>query len=314
MTSSTLHNVLERARESRLAEAKAKTEPEPIEGDCDEPERLEEFPATESPKPLTARDLSTLGLIELILKDRTRLDQAIRDAGVRRSLVPKFLMIALLSFLLFGVCLAIMLNAAGVWPELTAMKTVFDAAEAGEKVSFLKFVPDSVGMGRWLDGSALQLIVAYSLGLIAATGICLPSLYFYGLLAGVRMSMVDVVLHSLKSKATGAVGLIGILPMYAAVGMGVIILSSSVETLTDEPGGLLKMALWLGLILPFIGGLFGTWSMYRGFGGLADTIPQERREKRSIFLNRLAVSWVAVYTAVTPLMIFTLWEFFGRSS
>ena len=128
------------------------------------------------------------------------------------------------------------------------------------------------------------------------------------------MSMVDVVLHSLKSKAPGAIGLIGILPMYAAVGMGVIILSGSVETLTAEPGGLMKMALWLGLILPFIGGLFGTWSMYRRFGGLADTIPQERREKRSIFLNRLAVSWVAVYTAVTPLMIFTLWEFFGRIS
>ena len=38
-------------------------------------------------------------------------------------------------------------------------------------------------------------------GLIAASGICLPSLYFYALLAGVRMTMVDVVLHTLKSKA-----------------------------------------------------------------------------------------------------------------
>jgi len=312
MTTSTLQNVLERARETRLAEANTKAELEPLNED--KPELLEEFPAADKPAPLTARDLSTLGLIELILKDRSRLDQAIRAPAVQRSLVPKFLTIALLSFLLFGVCLVIMLNAAGVWPELTAMKTVFEAAQTGKEISFLKFAPDSVGMGRWLDGSALQLIVAYSLGLIAATGICLPSLYFYGLLAGVRMSMVDVVLHSLKSKATGAVGLIGILPMYAAVGMGVIILTGAVETISSEPAGLLSMALWLGLILPFIGGLFGTWSMYRGFGGLADTIPQERREKRSIFLNRLAISWVAVYTAVTPLMIFTLWEYFGRIS
>lgn len=128
------------------------------------------------------------------------------------------------------------------------------------------------------------------------------------------MSMVDVVLHSLKSKATGAVGLIGILPMYAAVGMGVIILVGSVTQVSSEPAGFLTMALWLGLILPFIGGLFGTWSMYRGFRGLADTLPADRRESRACFLDRLAISWVAVYTAVSPLMIFTLWEYFGRIS
>ena len=30
-------------------------------------------------------------------------------------------------------------------------------------------------------------------GLVAASGVCLPSLYFYCLLAGVRMTMVEVV-------------------------------------------------------------------------------------------------------------------------
>ena len=164
MTSSTLQNVLERARETRLTEQNAKSEFEPFGADCDGPELLEEFPEPETTKPLTAQDLSTLGLIELILKDRSQLDQAIRDPGFQRNLVPKFLTIALLSFLLFGVSLVIMLNAAGIRSELTAMKTVFDATDAGQKVSFLKFVPDTVGMGRWLDGSALQLIIAYSLG------------------------------------------------------------------------------------------------------------------------------------------------------
>jgi hypothetical protein len=306
----TLENVLKRAREHRLAEEFPYGVP--TESAIVEDAFLE--PPPETTESVTADELTTLGLIELILKDRPRLDQAIRNPALQRLLVPKFLTIALLSFFLFGVCLVIMFNAAGIWPELTAMKTVFDAAQSGQEISFLKFVPDTVGVGRWLDGSAWQLILAYSLGLVAATGVCLPSLYFYGLLAGVRMSMVDVVLHSVKAKATGAVGLIGILPMYAAVGMGVIILSGAVVPNSSEPGGFLRMALWLGLILPFIGGLFGTWSMYRGFLGLADTLPAKQRSQRECFLNRLAISWVAVYTAVTPLMIFTLWEFFGRTS
>lgn len=314
MTTTTLQTILEQARGNRLSrqsvpDAHRESTPE----NQTEPQASEKLPDT-VPMPLTATPLTTLGLIELILKDRSRLDQAIREPALQRGLVPRFLTIALLSFLLFGICLVIMLNAAGVWPQLTGMKTVFDAAQAGEELRFLQFVPDSTGAGRWLDGTALHLIFAYSLGLIAATGICLPSLYFYGLLAGVRMSMVDVVLHSLKSKATGAVGLIGILPMYAAVGMGVIIIAGPVSSAAAEPGRLMTMALWLGLILPFLGGLFGTRSMYRGFLGLADTLPADRRDARACFLNRLAFSWVAVYTAVTPLMIFTLWEYFGRLS
>ncbi len=148
------------------------------------------------------------------------------------------------------------------------------------------------------------------MGLIAATGICLPSLYFYGLLAGVKMSMRDVVIHSLRAKATAAIALIGILPMYAAVVMGVVILAGP----ADEGGlyPILSAALWLGLILPFIGGLFGTWTLHNGFVGLCDTMSPERRENRACFLRRLTLSWSAVYTAVSPVMIFTLWEYLER--
>ena len=51
----------------------------------------------------------------------------------------------------------------------------------------------------------------------------LPSLYFYCLLAGVRMTMLEVVVHAVKSKAVAAVALVGILPIYVAVAMGVVI-------------------------------------------------------------------------------------------
>src|SRR5436189_250626 len=68
----------------------------------------------------------------------------------------------------------------------------------------------------WTSGGGWRMIVAYSFGLIAATGVCLPSLYFYGLLSGIRLSMLDVVTHAMKAKATTAVALLGILPLYIA--------------------------------------------------------------------------------------------------
>ncbi len=67
---------------------------------------------------------------------------------------------------------------------------------------------------------SVGLWLAYSLGLVAATGICLPSFYFYGLLAGVKMTFLQVVTHCLKGQAATAIMLIGILPIYVAVAPG----------------------------------------------------------------------------------------------
>jgi hypothetical protein len=145
------------------------------------------------------------------------------------------------------------------------------------------------------------LIAAYCFGLIAATGVCLPSLYFYGLLSGVKLSMLDVVTHAMKAKATSAVALLGILPVYIALAMGVLIFGW-------VPDLLREWALWLGFILPFIAGLWGTISLYLGFETLADTLPPERCERRGCFLRRLVVSWAACYTAVSPVMIYTVWQ------
>ena len=255
-------------------------------------------------------DSSVPGLVELILKDRPQLERLIRDMNRQTTLVSRLLLISFCSFLLFGVAFAVILDSAGVWPQLTALSDVFSAADEGRTVPCLKLASDENRTSRWLEGSALTMLSAYSLGLIAATGICLPSLYFYGLLAGVRMSMRDVVLHALKAKATGAIALIGILPVYAAIAIGIVILNGSASA--TGPGVLLTAVLWLGLLLPFVGGLFGTWSMYRGFMRLANTLPLDRQTDRKCFLNRLALSWIGVYTAITPVMIFTLWEFFGR--
>ncbi len=246
--------------------------------------------------------VETLSLVETILKNPRGLQKLIRMPEQQPELIPRFLAISLIGFTFFGVAFSVVLNASAVWPQLSSIPDWLD----GTSPSLIEFVPIAADEGiasRWLDGSTLKLIVAYSLGLIAATGVCLPSLYFYGLLAGVKMSMLDVTVHALKSKATAAIALIGILPIYAAVALGMMVF--------DAPQSMLTSTLWLGLTLPFIAGLWGTQSLYLGFAGLVDTIAAERRCRRACLLRRLVLSWSACYTAVMPVMIYTLWDNFG---
>jgi hypothetical protein len=246
-----------------------------------------------------------LDLVELILKRRDRLERLVRDRAVQAELLPRFLAISLVGFLFFGVAVSLVFTSAGVWPRVVPIRDLI-AGQGTNVAPFEPFAAGETALGRWLDGSALRLIAAYSIGLIAATGICLPSLYFYGLLAGVRMTMLDVVLQSLKAKATAAVALVGILPIYAALGLGVVVF--------DAPQPVRLVTFWLGLILPYLAGLFGTHSLYQGLAGFADTFPVERQGRRACFLRRLVLSWAACYTAVTPVMIHTLWVWLASTS
>jgi hypothetical protein len=241
----------------------------------------------------------TMGLFELILKNRTFLHKLIRDPTKKVELVPRFLVICLTAFLFYGVAMSLVLGAARVWPQLTDVPDFL--ASSGQ--SLIHFRAGSDIWQPWTDSSAFKLVFAYSFGLIAASGVCLPTLYFYGLLSGVRMSMLDVVVHALKAKATAAVALIGILPIYAAVGMGIVIF--------DVSDLFVHGAILLGLCLPFIAGLWGTRSLYVGFCGLSDTMLSQEQCQRACFLRRLVFSWSVVYSAVAPVMIFTLWQAMG---
>jgi hypothetical protein len=238
-------------------------------------------------------------LIEQILKNRARLHQLIRVPTLQEELIPRFLAISLAGFFFFGVVACVVFNAAAVWPELTPVKAWL--SESTSPLIAFHDRTDESSLIRWLD--SLALIAAYSLGLVAATGICVPTLYFYGLLSGIRMTILDVTIHALKAKATAAVALVGILPIYAAISLGMIVF--------EAPASLIKMSLLLGLVLPFIAGFWGTYSLYVGFAGLCDTLPLERRERRECFLRRLVLSWAACYSAVMPVMIFTLWQSFA---
>jgi hypothetical protein len=256
-------------------------------------------------------DHSHIGLIELILKNRSLLHKLIRDPSLQPVLISRFLAISIIGFAFFGMAMTLVLNSADLWPQLSPVKSWLDG-KAGSLIGFRDSGTELSFIAQWLNGSAFKLMTAYSLGLIAATGVALPSLYFYGLLAGVKMSMLDVTIHALKAKATAAVALVGILPIYAAVGilpiyaavgMGMVIFNASPK--------LLQASMLLGLMLPFIAGLWVTNSLYVGFSTLCDTMPAERRDRRECFLRRLVLSWSACYSAIMPVMIFTLWQSFG---
>jgi hypothetical protein len=267
---------------------------------------VEATPGESLPSTPSTEDLSKTGiaeLVELILKRRNQLERLVREPSLQSLLLPKFLAIALIGFVFFGVALSLVFASAGQWPRFAPIRDL--VAGVADSVITFDLLGGESHRRPWLDGSAEALVAAYAIGLIAATGICLPSLYFYGLLAGVRITMLDVVIQSLKAKATAAVALVGILPIYAALGLAVVIF--------DLPGPLRSATFWLGLVLPFLAGLFGTYSLYQGLAGFTDTLSPDRRCRRECFLRRLVLSWAACYTAVTPVMIHTLWAMLART-
>jgi hypothetical protein len=94
--------------------------------------------------------------------------------------------------------------------------------------------------------------------------------------------------------------LMGILPIYVAVVLGAIVFRLDLEVI--------QRAVWLGLLLPFVAGGWGLYSIYQGFLSLADTIDPGRFCNRMCFLRRLTFSCTACYAAVSPVMIYTLWN------
>jgi hypothetical protein len=219
------------------------------------------------------------GTIELLLKNRARLDRQLADRTRVAELAPRLLAIALGGFAAYGLVATLTCNVIqhvhGFW---------------------LAGVPAA----HWYNLSAANLPLAYALGLVGANGICLPSFYFYGLLAGLKITFVDVAMHALKGMAAGALALVGVLPIYLAAALSAVVFPASQRMLTC----------WivLALALPFLAGTWGAACLYEGFLKLSVTIPIEQRAKRCCLLRRLMLAWTGCYTLVTPLVIYTLWH------
>lgn len=224
-------------------------------------------------------ELSLASVVELLLKDRDNIDQLLRDEDYQRELAPRFLTIATAGFAVYGVIATALFNLlrdrTGYWfPHLPA--------------------------ADWHNLTGFNLTLGYTLGLLVAHGICLPSFYFYGLLAGIKISMLGVTAHALKSMAAGAIALVGLLPVYVAFALSAIVF----------PLGQLWHETFVaaGLLLPFVAGVFGAATLYRGFVSLADTMGPHHAGQRACFLRRLVLAWVACAGFVTPVVIYALWD------
>ena len=222
--------------------------------------------------------LSALTLTEWILKDRKTLEDRVLDPDGPRALAGRALGIALVGFTLFGVVLAV----------------AFELAPAGITL---------LGPIRFRDGSALRLLLAYDLGLIAAAGLCLPSFYFYGLLGGVMATMAEVATQALLCLAVTAVVLVGLLPLYLSLALGAILFGC--------PPDAMRWVLAVGCLLPFFAGLWGLGSLRGAFLRLAHARPPAAGIVRPVFLCRMLQAWGLVYVAVSPLVIWTLWRQLG---
>jgi hypothetical protein len=226
----------------------------------------------------------TLELVELLLKDPACVDRLNRQPEAQWGLFPRLLLIAEASYLLFALVLLVVLNAA--------------PPSAYPRLSWLTLPPT-----RWGDGTALGLPLAYMLGIVLAACVCLPSFYFYSLLAGAKLTWLQITSLLGKGLASNAIMLLGLLPAYVAVVLGLIVF--------EAPADWLRWALLLGLLLPFASGVWGLRAIYLGVMDLASALPPPWHCQRRCFLRRLVLSWTAVYAVVVPVMVYRLWEYFA---
>jgi hypothetical protein len=211
---------------------------------------------------------------ELVMRDSPDLSQALLDKEALPSWTGQLLGISVLGLAIHGA-------AVGLVSKLLL--------ERG--ASFV-----------WVKGSVLLWMPLTFVGaLLGALAICLPTFYFYTQLSGLDASFRLVTAQALRVQAKTSVLLLAALPFYVALALG------SVVTKQIDPG----LVVACGLGLPFLVGLVGIRSLYRGFVELLEVLPITHR-RRGDFLLRMVLCWGAVYSVVAPVSLWRLGEWLGR--
>ncbi len=148
---------------------------------------------------------SVLGLAEMLLKARVQVDDLLRDAEPASRSHSTVSVIALASFSAYSWAMVLLLVAAPAAAIPSVLADGWSACSAAGG-GFVAGVHGRPGRRH---------------------RVCLPSFYFYGLLAGVKISFLQVVAHCLKGQAATAIMLIGILPIYVAIALGMLIFRRS---------------------------------------------------------------------------------------
>jgi hypothetical protein len=235
-------------------------------------------PAAEASPPRTEAIETMLGLFEVLLKAPNRLDAFVREPSLQGKLIAGFAVLTAAGFAVYGLALAAFLFAAppGGVPGL--------------------LTPGWAGTFR----SAVAVTLTYPLGLFLATLVCLPSYYYFAQLGGARLSVQAVLAHSLKGKAATTVLLLGVLPIYAIVMLGLIVLGAAPE--------LIRGGMYVGLVLPMVVGIRGAQSIFTGLMAVVNAMPARERARRYTLPGWLVVAWGILFTVTGPLCLYEAWK------
>lgn len=212
------------------------------------------------------------GFFELVLSEGRRMDNLVLDEGRLPTTVTRLLLLSLAGLAVYGAVVGL-------------------AAEAST-------------LSAWFNTGApiLWMPLAFSGAFLAAIGISLPSFYFYTQLSGLDASFRLITAQALRVQARTSVVLLGVLPFYAALALGV--------GLGFDLGLGANGVLMVGLFLPFVVGFVGIATLYRSFKRLVHRLPITHERRGNIML-RLVLCWGAVFSAIAPVALWRLGEFLG---
>lgn len=240
---------------------------------------LSDTPDSSTPPPAAPAD--RVSVVDLLIRRRDLMDEAVTDRDAAARLLPRLVGISVVGVAAFSVVQGglLTLEGAAVWPAGVSETSPLKA------------------MG--------SVFLAYSAGLFGAQVASLPSAYFYALLAGVKTHGWRVAVEAMRAQATSATVLLGLLPVYFAVALGVALGFDDLQwfwrNLVIGVGG---------YTLPFVAGLGGVVAMLRAFTQLVRG-PQVEGVARSPMPVLLVLSWSVLFTAMAPLAVWRVLSLMG---
>jgi hypothetical protein len=224
---------------------------------------------------MNARAPSPPAMLDLLLREKETTDRLCADRDQAAALLPRLLAIGAASIAAWALVHGGLL--------LASQQSILPAALADAPPWWTPIV----------------LFCALEGGLMGAQLAGMPSFYFYGLLAGIETHGWRIVAESMRARATAAVVLLGLLPVYLAVGLGLVLVFPDAAW---DARALHSIVLGFGgTALPFVAGLAAPGSLYRAFRRmLAEGMPPGQTRRRPMPLL-LVLAWSALFTALAPL-------------
>lgn len=240
------------------------------------PLSLSPDPSAATPTPTSAQ-LEDPDVFELLLRQRDRADEVCAEPASAAALLPRLLAVGVVGVGAFALAQGLVLGRL-------------------DHPHFLE--PLTTGSLPW---RVLVIFAAYELGLMGAHVAALPSWYFYALLTGIRTHGWRLAVEAMRARATAALALLGILPVYVAAALGLSLL------VPEGSGGGLNAALILvtsaGFCLPFVAGLAAPAGLLRTLLRLAEQSdavrPEASRRRARPWL--MALAWTVLFASMAPL-------------